>query len=53
MVVRPSVMLAMALGAGLSCELAAAPALDFGYFKDRIEGRLLSADVAQQADRRP
>lgn len=37
MVVRPSVMLAIALGAGLSCELAAAPALDFGTFKDRIE----------------
>ena len=37
MVVRPSVMLAIALGAGLSCELAAAPGLDFGTFKDRIE----------------
>ena len=37
MVVRRSVMLAIALGAGLSCELAAAPGLDFGTFKDRIE----------------
>ena len=37
MLVRPSVMLAIALGAGLSCELAAAPGLDFGTFKDRIE----------------
>ena len=37
MVVRGSLVLALALGAGLSCKLAAAPALDYDAFKSKIE----------------
>ena len=37
MVVRGSLIVALALGAGLSCELMAAPALDFDTFKSRVE----------------
>ncbi len=37
MAVRRSVLVALALGAGLSTQLAAAPALDFDAFKTRIE----------------
>src|SRR5437660_5421324 len=37
MVVRGSLILALALGAGLSCKLAAAPALDYDAFKSKIE----------------
>jgi hypothetical protein len=34
---RLSLIVAAALGAGLCCELAAAPALDFDVFKSRVE----------------
>jgi hypothetical protein len=37
MVVRGSLILALALGVGLSCRLAAAPALDYDAFKSKIE----------------
>ena len=37
MVVRGSLILALALGVGLSCRLAAAPALDYDAFKTKIE----------------
>jgi hypothetical protein len=37
MVVRGSLVLALALGIGLSCRLAAAPALDYDAFKSKIE----------------
>jgi hypothetical protein len=37
MVVRGSLVLALALGVGLSCRLAAAPALDYDAFKSKIE----------------
>ena len=37
MMVRGSLILALALGVGLSCRLAAAPALDYDAFKSRIE----------------
>jgi hypothetical protein len=34
---RGTVIVAVALATGLSCELAAAPALDFEVFKNRVE----------------
>jgi hypothetical protein len=34
---RLSMITAVALGTGLACELAAAPALDFEFFKNRVE----------------
>jgi hypothetical protein len=34
---RTSLILALALGAGLCCNLAAAPALDYDVFKTRVE----------------
>ena len=37
MLVRGSLVLALALGVGLSCRLAAAPALDYDAFKSKIE----------------
>ena len=37
MVIRGSLMLGLALGAGLTCKLAAAPALDYEAFKSKIE----------------
>ena len=37
MVVRGSLVLSLALGVGLSCRLAAAPALDYDAFKSKIE----------------
>ena len=37
MVIRGSLILALALGVGLSCRLAAAPALDYDAFKSKIE----------------
>ena len=37
MVVRGSLILALALGVGLSCRLAAARALDYDAFKSKIE----------------
>jgi hypothetical protein len=37
MVVRGSLILALVMGAGLSCKLAAAPSLDYEAFKSRIE----------------
>jgi hypothetical protein len=37
MVIRGSLMLGLALGAGLTCKLAAAPALDYDAFKSKIE----------------
>jgi len=34
---RLSMVVAVALGMGFACELAAAPALDFEFFKSRVE----------------
>ena len=34
---RLSVIAALALGMGLSCALAAAPALDFAFYKTKVE----------------